>query len=58
MGLGGAYRLRGDFKVIIWRANRKGMGPFFMRGVDPSETLYKDFNAIGGWLGWVKWLKN
>ena len=34
MGLGIAYRLRGDFKVIIWGASHKGMGPFLWGGVD------------------------
>ena len=34
MGLGIAYRLRGDFKVIIWGASHKGMGPFLWGRVD------------------------
>ena len=32
MGLGRAYRLGADFKVIIWGASQKGIG-----GVDPSR---------------------
>ena len=34
MGLGIAYRLRGDFKVIIWGASHKGMGRYLWGGVD------------------------
>ena len=34
MGLGIAYRFRGDFKVIIWGASHKGMEPFLWGGVD------------------------
>ena len=34
MGLGIAYRFRGDFKVIIWGASHKGMEPFLWSGVD------------------------
>ena len=32
MGLGGAYRLREDFKVIISEASHKGMETFFFGG--------------------------
>ena len=28
IGLGRAYRLRGDFEVIIWGASQKEMEPF------------------------------
>ena len=34
MGLGRAYRLRGDFKVIIWGASHKVMVPFLWGSVD------------------------
>ena len=37
MGLGRAYRLGGDFKVIVWEASHEVMGPFLMGGVDPSR---------------------
>ena len=37
MGLGRAYRLGADFKVIIWGASQKGIEPFFIGGVDPSR---------------------
>ena len=47
-----------DFKVIIWRANHKGLGPFFMRRWT-LKTPCKDFHlAIRPGLGWMKWLKN
>ena len=65
MGLGGTYRLGGDFKVIIWRevrgkASHKRLGPFFIGRVDELtlDAPSKDFNlAIGGGAGWIKWLK-
>ena len=37
MGLGGAYRTGGDYKVIRWGASHKGFGPFSMAGVDHSR---------------------
>ena len=49
MGLGGAYRLEGDFQIIIWGASHKRS----------KKTPSKDFHlAIGGRLGWMKQLKN
>ena len=43
MGLGGAYRLGEDFKVIIWGASQKGLGPIFIGGVDPLRHHVKIF---------------
>ena len=43
MGLGGTYRLGEDFKVIIWGASHKGLGPFFIGGIDPSKYQVKIF---------------
>ena len=43
MGLGGTYRFGEDFKVIIWGASHKGLGPFFIGGVDPSRHHVKIF---------------
>ena len=57
MGLGRAYRLGGDFKVMIWVVSHNGMGPFY-GGSRHLETRCKDFSlAIGGGLGWMKLLK-
>ena len=54
IGLGGG----GDFILIIWGATHNGMG-LFLWGSWPLETPCKDFSlAIGGELGWKKWLKN
>ena len=56
MGLGGAYRLGGDFKVIIGRERGRGWGAKH-KVLRPLETPCKDFDsAIGGGLGWMKWL--
>ena len=38
MGLGRAYRLGGDFKVIIWEASHKGMGPFLWVELTPQDN--------------------
>ena len=61
--LGGVYRLwngwgRGwDFSSYGMRAT-KGWDCFH-RGSWPLKTPFKKFNlAIGGGLGWMKWLKN
>ena len=43
MELGGAYRLGEDFKVIILEISYKGLGPYFMGGVDPSRHQVKIF---------------
>ena len=44
----------GDFEIIMWGANHKGMGPFLW-GKLTSQEPCKDFNlAIGGGLGWMK----
>ena len=43
MGHGGTYRFGEDFKVIIWGASHKGLGPFFIDGVDPSRHHVKIF---------------
>ena len=39
MGLEGAFRLGGDFRVIIWGTSCKEMGPFLFLGggVDPPR---------------------
>ena len=49
-----------DFKITIWGASHKGMGPFLWGKLTPQDTITcKDFNsAIKGGLGWMKWLKN
>ena len=53
--LGRAVDWGGDFKVIIWGESHKGMyGESSL-----LKTPCKEFNvAIGGGLGWMKWLKN
>ena len=38
--------------------NHRGLGPFFIVGVDPLRHHVKIHSAIGGGLGWMKWLKN
>ena len=43
MGLEGTYRFGEDFKVIIWEASHKGLGPFFIGGVDPLRHHVKIF---------------
>ena len=43
MGLGGVYRLYGDFKVII-KWSHKGLGPFFIVEVDLSRHQVKIIN--------------
>ena len=58
MRLGRTYRLGGDFKVIIWEASHKGMGPILL-GELILKTTSKDVHLeIGGGIGWMKWLKN
>ena len=42
MGLGGTYKLGEDFKVM-WGARHKGLGPFFIGGVDPLRHQVKIF---------------
>ena len=39
MGVGGAYRLEADFKVIIWGTSCEGMGLFFIGRVAPQGTM-------------------
>ena len=63
MGLGKAYRLGGDFKVIvIWKGGGgRGEGglDLFYGGSWPLESPCKDFSlATGGGLGWMKWLNH
>ena len=41
IGLGRAYRLRGDFEVLKWRGEPKRDRNIFMREVDPSRHLVK-----------------
>ena len=36
-------RLGEDFKVITWGASHKGLGPFFIGGVDLSRSQVKIF---------------
>ena len=45
MGLGGACRLREDFKVIIWGDGGQAtkVGTIFYGGVDPSRHQVKIF---------------
>ena len=43
MGLEGTYRFGEDFKFIIWEASHKGLGLFFIGGVDPSRHHVKIF---------------
>ena len=43
MRLGGTYGLGEDFKVIIWGASHKWLGPFFIGGVDPWRHHVKIF---------------
>ena len=52
LGLGGAYRLAGDFKLIIWSASHEGMGPFLWGGVHPSRHHVKILisQLQEGWL--------
>ena len=51
MGLGEAYMLKGDFKVIIWGQATK-VGTTFYGGIDPRDKQRFSFG-----LGWKIWLK-
>ena len=58
MRLGGVYRLKKDFKVIIWGEPQRS-GTIFYGESWPIERPSKYFRlAIGGGLGWMKLLKN
>ena len=48
-----------EFKVIMdWGQTTKGWDHFLLRKLT-LETPSKDFDlAIGGGIGWMKWLKN
>ena len=47
MGLGGTCTLGEDFKLIMWGASHKGLGPLFIEGIDPSRHKLKI--SFGNW---------
>ena len=62
MELGGAYRLEGGgggFLNHHMAGKPQRVGTIFYGGSWHQETLSKNFHlAIGGGLGWIKWLIN